>query len=56
MKETTTLLNAWIPVDVHARAKMYALTSKKTLRQVVIDALERYLARAEKKANGGGGK
>jgi predicted HicB family RNase H-like nuclease len=53
MGKGSTMLTVEVPTELHTRAKTLAAASGKSLRQVVIEALERLLSRAEKRSNGG---
>jgi hypothetical protein len=54
MADTTTKLTLQLPPDLHTRLKVFAASAGRTMRAVAIEALEKLLAKAERKANGGG--
>lgn len=47
-KEETTRLNAIVPVSFHARLKQQALVEGRTVTDIVITVLDKYLRRREK--------
>ena len=52
-KEETTRLNAIVPVSFHARLKQQALVEGRTVTDIVITVLDKYLRRKEKERDGG---
>lgn len=52
-KEETTRLNAIVPVSFHSRLKQQALVEGRTVTDIVISVLDKYLRRKERAQDGG---